>query len=80
MAAVLSRAVVTTVNFGEVFYKLHQRAGMLPALVEAVFAGLGVCVEPLRIDHLWHFPGLVVECSTDGGRTWAMAGRSRSAP
>lgn len=49
-ASLLGRSVTTSVNFGEVLYKLDQKAGMPAARTESVFRGLGVTVEPVGIE------------------------------
>lgn len=57
-ATALRRSVATSVNFGEVLYKLHQKAAMAAATTEAVFTALGVSVEDVALAHARHFPRL----------------------
>lgn len=57
--SVLRRSSVTTVNFGEVLYKLAQKAGMAVQTTEQVFAGaLGVMIEPVELAVVRHFSAL----------------------
>lgn len=55
----LARCEVTAVNFGEVCYKLHQRAGMAEARTTLLFTqALKVAVRPVELDHARRFPEL----------------------
>lgn len=55
---IFRRSVVTTVNFGEVLYKLKVKANMAADTSEAIFTNLGVLVEPLQLAGARHFPRL----------------------
>jgi len=56
---VLSRSVATSVNFGEVIYKLHQKAGRSAAQTENVFReALHVRVEAVDLVVVRHFADL----------------------
>ena len=46
---VLSRSVITSVNFGETLYKLEQLSGLDPQDVERALFGLGLQVEPFGL-------------------------------
>lgn len=56
---VLARSIVTSINMGEVLYKLDQRASTLPAKVEHLFTNvLGVQVDSVDLAVTRHFPEL----------------------
>jgi PIN domain nuclease of toxin-antitoxin system len=57
-APAFPRLVVTSVNFGEVLYKLHQKAGIAPTMTEAVMVSIGVVVEAVELAHVRHFADL----------------------
>lgn len=54
----LKRTVVTSVNLGEVMYKLAERARRSPHQVGAVFGAQGVKVAPLELRAAMRFPEL----------------------
>lgn len=55
----LGRCEVTSVNFGEVCYKLHQKTGMDASRTTHVFTQvLKVAVKPVELDHARCFPTL----------------------
>lgn len=56
--AVLSRAIATSVNFGETLYKVEQLSGVGPRLIETALLGLGLRVEPVGIAVARHFNDL----------------------
>ena len=57
--SVLKRCQVTSVNFGEVAYKLHQRTGVSADETAHTFVtSLGVTVQPVVLDDVLHFPQL----------------------
>jgi PIN domain nuclease of toxin-antitoxin system len=58
LTSICRRSVVTTVNFGEVLYKLRVKANMAAAAIEAIFTNLGVVIEPLQLAGARHFPTL----------------------
>lgn len=56
---VLSRSVCTSVNFGEVIYKLNQKAGSSPAQTEQAFRNaLRVQVDVVDVAVVRHFADL----------------------
>lgn len=56
---VLARSIVTSINMGEVLYKLDQRASTPPAKVEHLFTNvLGVQVDSVDLAVTRHFPEL----------------------
>jgi PIN domain nuclease of toxin-antitoxin system len=58
LISIFRRSVVTTVNFGEVLYKLKVKANIAAGASEAIFTNLGVVVEPLQLPAARHFPML----------------------
>jgi PIN domain nuclease of toxin-antitoxin system len=56
--SVLSRSRITSVNFGEVLYKLKEMSGADPARVEQALTAAGVSVEPFELPDARHFPEL----------------------
>jgi len=57
--SMVSRAVVTSVNMGEVLYKLDQRAGMTAASTEHLFTRvLGLQVDAVDLAVTRHYPEL----------------------
>jgi PIN domain nuclease of toxin-antitoxin system len=54
----LKRTTVTSVNLGEVMYKLAERARRPPQQVVATFGALGVTVAPLELRAAMRFPEL----------------------
>lgn len=59
LVPVMRRSIITAINMGEVFYKLHQRAAMAPATVEHMFINiLGIQVHPVDLATAHHFPEL----------------------
>jgi PIN domain nuclease of toxin-antitoxin system len=57
-ASLLSRSIVTSINFGETLYKLKQLSGTTAASTEAIFSNLGVSIEPVDLSVVRHFPHL----------------------
>jgi PIN domain nuclease of toxin-antitoxin system len=55
--AVRTRAVITTINFGEVLYKLAQ-VGRPAVQTEQIFLGLGIKVDEVSLTDVRHFPTL----------------------
>lgn len=56
---VLARSVVTSINMGEVLYKLDQRTGTPPATAEHLFTQvLGVRVDSVDLAVTRHYPEL----------------------
>lgn len=56
---ILQRCLITSVNFGEVLYKLAQKARMPAAQTEQVFVhALGVVVEGVQLADVRTFPEL----------------------
>ncbi|MGI8537366.1 MAG: PIN domain-containing protein [Mycobacteriales bacterium] len=56
---ILQRCLITSVNFGEVLYKLAQKARMPAARTEQVFVhALGVVVEGVQLSDVRTFPEL----------------------
>ncbi len=59
LVSVLKRCRITSVNFGEVAYKLHQRTGVSADETTHTFVtSLGVAVDPVVLDDVLHFPHL----------------------
>lgn len=58
LAAVLTRSIITSVNLGEVVYKLEQKAGMSAARTESLFVALGVVAVPVDVATARQFPEL----------------------
>jgi PIN domain nuclease of toxin-antitoxin system len=56
--AALSRTKVTAVNFGEVIYKLAERARRPPQQVAGMFSAQGVTVAPFELKAAMHFADL----------------------
>lgn len=54
----LARCRVSSVTFGEVCYKLDQKAGVSAAQSRRTFVGLGVCIDPVTAEHAMLFPSL----------------------
>lgn len=59
-APVLPRGIVPSVTAGEVFYKLHTGAGLVPAQIEGGLLGLGVALVALP-------PSTTIPCSPRTG-------------
>jgi PIN domain nuclease of toxin-antitoxin system len=56
---VLTRSIVTSINMGEILYKLDQRASTPPATAERLFVQvLGVQVDSVDLAVARHFPEL----------------------
>lgn len=57
--SVLARSVATSLNFGEVIYKLHQKAGSAPAQTEQAFcSALRLQVDAVDLAVVRHFANL----------------------
>ena len=55
---VLGRSLITSVNFGEVLYKLEELAGADPIRVERALTAFGVRAEAFELAEARHFPDL----------------------
>lgn len=49
---------ITSVNFGEVLYKLDQRSGMPPVQTEQLFSALGITVDDVSLGAVRSFADL----------------------
>lgn len=55
---ILSRCVVTSINFGEMLYKLEQLLDADPQKVESAFVGLGLQIDSFGLSAARNFNGL----------------------